>query len=40
MLALLKGFDSSSITVPRPSPLRPDREPLAARYERFLDRAG
>ncbi len=40
MLELLKGFDGASISVPRSSPLRPDRERLAARYERFLDRAG
>ena len=40
MLELLKGFDSSSLAVPRSSPLRPDRERLAVRYERFLERAG
>ncbi len=40
MLELLKGFDSSSLSVPRSGALRPDRERLAVRYERFLDRAG
>lgn len=40
MLELLKGFHSSSLSVPRSSALRPDRERLAARYERFLERAG
>jgi hypothetical protein len=39
VLALLKGFDSSSITLPRASALRPDRERLAERFERFLERA-
>jgi putative restriction endonuclease len=39
MLELLKGFDKSPIAVPRSSALRPDRERLAERFERFLDRA-
>lgn len=36
MLELLKGFQTQPILVPRSSALRPDRERLAARYERFL----
>jgi putative restriction endonuclease len=40
MLELLKGFDKLPITVPRSSAQRPDRERLADRYERFLERAG
>lgn len=36
MLDLLKEFDDSPILIPRRSAWRPDRERLAARYERFL----
>ena len=36
MLELLKTFDRNSIYVPRMAAWRPDRERLAARYERFL----
>jgi putative restriction endonuclease len=36
MLELLKTFDKNSIYVPRKAELRPDRERLAVRYERFL----
>lgn len=39
MLELLKGFEKQPILVPRTSALRPDRERLAARYERFVERA-
>ena len=39
MLELLKGFEKQAITVPRASALRPDRERLAERFERFLERA-
>ena len=40
MLELLKGFHTQPISVPRASALRPDRERLAERYDRFLARAG
>lgn len=40
MLELLKGFQAQPILLPRSTALRPDRERLAARYERFLERAG
>jgi putative restriction endonuclease len=40
MLELLKGFDAQPLLVPGQLALRPDRERLAERYERFLDRAG
>ena len=40
MLELLQGFEAQPIIVPRPAALRPDRERLAARYERFLATAG
>jgi putative restriction endonuclease len=36
MLELLKTFDRNSIYVPRRTEWKPDRERLAARYERFL----
>jgi putative restriction endonuclease len=36
MLELLKGFQAQPILVPRATTLRPDRERLATRYERFL----
>jgi putative restriction endonuclease len=36
MLEVLKGFHGEAIHVPRSVPLRPDRERLAERYERFL----
>jgi putative restriction endonuclease len=39
MLDLLKGFERQPISVPRASALRPDRERLAQRFERFLERA-
>lgn len=39
MLELLKGFEKQTISVPRASALRPDRERLAERFERFLARA-
>lgn len=38
MLDLLKTFDGGTITVPRSTRLRPDRDRLAARFDRF--RAG
>jgi putative restriction endonuclease len=37
MLELLKGFDFEVIEVPRSVPLRPDRERLAERFERFIE---
>lgn len=40
MLELLKGFERQALAVPLSSALRPDRERLAERYERFLERAG
>jgi putative restriction endonuclease len=40
MLELLKGFHTQPITVPRAAALRPDRERLAERFDRFLARAG
>lgn len=39
MLELLKGFHHQQLTVPRQATLRPDRERLAERYERFLARS-
>lgn len=36
MLELLKGFHGQGLHVPRRVSLRPDRERLAQRYERFL----
>ena len=39
MLELLKGFEAQPLLVPRSPLLRPDRERLAARYERFLEHA-
>ena len=39
MLELLKGFHREPITLPKRSGLRPDRERLAVRYERFLERS-
>jgi hypothetical protein len=39
MLDLLKGFHSERIVVPRAATLRPDRERLAERFERFLTRS-
>ncbi len=39
MLDLLKGFHTQPLHVPRAAALRPDRERLAERFERFLDRA-
>ena len=36
MLDLLKGFHGKPLSVPRAAALRPDRERLAGRYERFL----
>jgi putative restriction endonuclease len=40
MLDLLKAFDRRSIQVPRRPDLKPDRERLAARFERFLALSG
>ena len=40
MLQLLQGFEAETITVPRAAALRPDRERLAARFDRFLATAG
>jgi putative restriction endonuclease len=39
MLELLKGFHGQALHVPRSASLRPDRERLAERYDRFLARA-
>jgi putative restriction endonuclease len=39
MLELLKAFHTQPLSVPRSPALRPDRERLATRYERFLSRA-
>ena len=39
MLDLLKGFHARPISVPRVLGLRPDRDRLAERFERFLGRA-
>jgi hypothetical protein len=36
MLELLKGFHGQALQVPRSAALRPDRERLSERYERFL----
>jgi len=38
MLELLKGFHAQPLLVPRQPTLRPDRQRLAARFERFLER--
>lgn len=38
MLELLKAFHRQPLAVPRSTALRPDRERLAERYERFLSR--
>jgi len=38
MLELLKGFHAHPLIVPQPSALRPDRERLAERFERFVER--
>jgi hypothetical protein len=38
MLELLKGFHEAPLHVPRAAPLRPDRERLAERFERFVAR--
>lgn len=40
MLTLLQGAHDQRLVVPRSVAQRPDRERLAARYERFLERAG
>lgn len=40
MLELLKGFEAHMIAVPRATGLRPDRERLAERFDRFLERTG
>ena len=40
MLALLQHAHEQQLVVPRSTALRPDRERLAARYERFVARAG
>jgi putative restriction endonuclease len=40
MLDLLKGFHGTSIELPSGRRLRPDRERLAARFERFLATSG
>jgi putative restriction endonuclease len=39
MLELLKGFEAQPLLVPRQLALRPDRERLADRFDRFLERA-
>ena len=39
MLEVLKGFHGQELHVPRSAPLRPDRERLAQRFDRFLARA-
>jgi len=39
MLELLKGFHAQPISIPRATVLRPDRERLAERFERYLARA-
>lgn len=39
MLELLKGFHGQRLDVPRSAGLRPDRERLAERFERFVARA-
>ena len=39
MLDLLKGFHEQRLLVPRSAALRPDRERLAERFDRFLARA-
>jgi putative restriction endonuclease len=39
MLELLKGFHGQGLHVPRSANLRPDRERLSERYERFLARS-
>jgi putative restriction endonuclease len=39
MLELLKGFDAQPLLVPQQLALRPDRERLADRFDRFLARA-
>ena len=39
MLDLLKGFHTQEITLPRTVALRPDRERLAERFDRFLQRS-
>lgn len=40
MLDLLKGFHTQPISVPRTAALRPDRDRLADRFDRFLARSG
>lgn len=40
MLELLKGFDAQALELPHAAPQRPDRERLAARFDRFLARSG
>jgi putative restriction endonuclease len=40
MLELLKGFQEQPILVPRATALRPDRERLETRFERFQERTG
>lgn len=39
MLELLKGFHAQTLALPRAAVLRPDRERLAERFERFLARS-
>jgi putative restriction endonuclease len=39
MLELLKGFEAQPLLVSRQLALRPDRERLADRFDRFLERA-
>lgn len=39
MLELLKGFDKQPIAVPGPKVWRPDRQRLAERFKRFLERS-
>jgi hypothetical protein len=40
MLELLKAFDRQPIVVPRRAAWRPDRERLAARYDRSMASGG
>jgi hypothetical protein len=39
MLELLKAFHGQLLSIPRARALRPDRDRLAERYERFLAQA-
>jgi putative restriction endonuclease len=39
MLDVLKGFNEQTIQLPRPAEWKPDRDRLAVRFERFLERS-